>query len=305
MEVLPSTVSIDYYDCGAMADFGGGPSRTAVLTAVARSVHRQEPAPRVLDDYLALDLAGADGVALRERLRAEVPPALLLAFGRWMCVRARFAEDVVERSVRDGVPQYVILGAGLDTFAYRRRDLLDRLGVFEVDHPATQSWKRRRLAAIGVDLPAGLVYAPVDFETQTLREGLGTAGFDFSQPAVFSWLGTAQFLTLDAISATLDAIKDCPAGSRVVLTYNQPRVAVQGVAAQVSAAFVGIATEMGEPFLTRFLPDQIGQLLRQHGFGEMADFGPEDARARYFEGRTGVDVGGAERIITATVMPSG
>jgi O-methyltransferase involved in polyketide biosynthesis len=112
-------------------------------------------------------------------------------------------------------------------------------------------------------------------------------------------------LTLDAISATLDAIMDCPACSRVVLTYNQSGAAVQGVAAQVSAAFVGIATETGEPFLSRFLPAEIDQLLRRHGFGDTADFGPEDVRVRYFEGRTEVDVGGAERIITATVMKSG
>jgi methyltransferase (TIGR00027 family) len=275
-----------------------------VLTAVARSVHREEPPPWVLNDYLALDLAGVEGLALRERLVAEVPASLLLAFGRWMCVRARFAEDLVERSVRDGVAQYVILGAGLDSFAYRRRDLLDRLRVFEVDHPATQSWKRQRLGAIGVDLPVGLVYAPVDFEIQTLREGLGAVGFGFGQPAVFSWLGTVQFLTLDAIKATLGTVSACLAGSRVVVTYNQPLSAVQGVAAQVSAAFVGIATEMGEPFVSRFLPDQIAQLLRQHGFGDTADFGPEDARVRYFEGRTEVDVGGAERIITATVAQS-
>lgn len=93
------------------------------------------------EDYLALDLADVEGLVLRERLRAEVPPALLLAFARWMSVRGRLAEDVVERSVNDGVTQHGILGAGLDSFGYRRRDLLDRLGVFEVDHPATQSWK--------------------------------------------------------------------------------------------------------------------------------------------------------------------
>lgn len=113
---------------------------------------------------------------MRERLWAGVPPALLMAFGRWICVRARLAEDVVERSVSDGVTQYVILGAGLDSFAYRRRDLLDWLQVFEIDHPVTQLWKRRRLGAIGVELPVGLVYAPVDFEIQTLREGLGGSG---------------------------------------------------------------------------------------------------------------------------------
>jgi methyltransferase (TIGR00027 family) len=180
--------------------------------------------------------------------------------------------------------------------------LLDRLRVFEVDHPATQSWKRQRLGAMGVDLPVDLVYVPVDFGIQTLREGLEAVGFGFSRPAVFSWLGTLQFLTREAIDTTLDTIIDCPAGSRVVVTYNQPRSAVRGVAAQVSAAFVGIAPAMGEPFVSRFLPDEIAQLLLQHGFGDLADFGPEDARVRYFEGRAEVDLGGAERIITAKVM---
>jgi methyltransferase (TIGR00027 family) len=298
-----SILGIDNYDPETVAD--GSPSRTAILTAVARAVHREEPLPWVLDDYLALGLADVGGVALHERLRDEVPRELLLAFGRWMGARGRFVEDIVERWVSEGIFQYVILGAGLDSFAYRRRDLLDRLAVFEVDHPATQAWKRHRLAALGVDVPVGLVYAPVDFELDTLTDGLRAAGFDFGQRAIFSWIGTVQFLTLGAIDATLDAIMDCAAGSRVVLTYNLPRDAAHGVLAEVSAAFVGIATEMGEPFVSRFLPDEIDHLLRRHGFGETEDFGPDDARARYFAGRTDVEVGGAERIITATVMPSG
>ena len=109
-----------------------------MLTAVARALRREEPRPWVIDDYLALGLAGREGAALRERLRAELPHPFLVAFSRWMCVRARFPEDTVEQAAADGVRQYVILGAGLDSFAYRRHDLLDRLRVFEVDHPASQ-----------------------------------------------------------------------------------------------------------------------------------------------------------------------
>src|SRR6516165_9582026 len=105
----------------------GRPSRTAVLTAVARAIHRQEPRPWVMDDFLALGLAGQEGMALAGRLRAELPRPYLLAFSRWVCVRARFAEDVVEQAAASGTGQYVILGAGLDSFAYRRRDLLGRL----------------------------------------------------------------------------------------------------------------------------------------------------------------------------------
>ena len=287
-----------------VGDGDRGPSRTAVLTAVARAVHREEPRPWVLDDYLALGLAGPEGLALRERLRAELPAPFVVAFSRWVYVRARFAEDVVERAAAGGVGQYVILGAGLDSFAYRRRDLLDRLRVFEVDHPATQRWKRRRLAELGAGIPASLVFAPVDFERQTLRQGLEQAGFDFGQLAVFSWVGVTMYLTLDAICATLATMAGCRAGSRVVLTYNQPPAVLGGTTAQVAAAFAGIAAEMGEPFVSRFLPGQIDQLLREHGFGEIADFGPDEARAGYFQGRTDIDIAGAQRLIAATVMPA-
>lgn len=287
-----------------MEDAVRGPSRTAVLTAVARAVHREEPQPWVIDDYLALGLAGQEGLALRERLRAELPRDFLLAFGRWMCVRARFPEDVVEQAAAGGVRQYVILGAGLDSFAYRRHDLLARLRVFEVDHPATQRWKRRRLAELGVDSPAGLVFAPVDFERQTLREGLAAAGFDFGQLAIFSWVGVTMYLTLDAINATLATMAGCPVGTQVVLTYNQPPAALAGTTGQIAAAFAGIAAEMGEPFVSRFLPGQIDHLLREHGFGEIADFGPDEARATYFQGRAEVEIAGAQRLVTATVMPA-
>jgi methyltransferase (TIGR00027 family) len=275
-----------------------------VLTAVARALHREEPQPWVIDDYLAPGLTGQEGLALRERLRTELPRLFVLAFCRWVCVRARFAEDIVEQAAGAGVRQYVILGAGLDSFAYRHNDLLDRLRVFEVDHPATQRWKRQRLAELGVDSPASLVFAPVDFERQTLREGLEEAGFDFRQRAVFSWVGVTMYLTLDAIDATLAAMAGCRAGTRVVLTYNQPPAALSGTTAQVAAAFAGIAAEMGEPFVSRFLPGEIGELLRKHGFGDIVDFGPDEARATYFHGRADVEIAGAQRLIAATVRPA-
>src|SRR4029079_12066623 len=121
------------------------PSQSAILIAAARALHREEPPPLVLDDTLALPLAGDDATAMTERLRTTLPREALLAFSRWCCVRARLPEDVVEKAIDDGVGQYVILGAGLDSFGYRRPELLDRLRVFEVDHPASQAWKRQRL----------------------------------------------------------------------------------------------------------------------------------------------------------------
>ena len=210
------------------------PSRTAVMTAAARAFHREEPQPWVIDDYLALDLAGPEGPALLDRPRAEVPRPYLLALSRWVCVRARFPEDLVEQSIAGGVAQYVILGAGLDSFAYRRRDLLDRLRVFEVDHPATHAWKRQRLAELSMEPPTSLVFAPIDFERQTLREGLEQAGFDFAELAVFSWMGVTMYLTLDAINATLATLAQCRAGTRVVLTYNQPPAALTSSDAKIT-----------------------------------------------------------------------
>jgi len=269
-----------------------GPSRTAVLTAAARALHREEPQPWVMDDYLALDLAGQEGLALLNRLRAEVPRPYLLAFSRWVCVRARFPEDLVERAVAGGVAQYVILGAGLDSFAYRRRDLLDRLRVFEVDHPATQAWKRRRLAELGVELPTSLVFAPIDFERQTLREGLERAGFDFAKLAVFSWMGVTMYLTLDAINATLATMAKCRPGSRVVLTYNQPLDVLTRGDAEITGAMAGLAAKMGEPFISRFRTAEIARLLRQHGFGEFTDFGSDEARAAYFPGHPDIEIAG-------------
>jgi methyltransferase (TIGR00027 family) len=256
-----------------------------------------------MDDYLALDLAGPEGVALLARLRAEVPRPYLLAFSRWVCVRARFPEDIVARAAASGVGQYVILGAGLDSFAYRRGDLMSRLRVFEVDHPGTQEWKRQRLGEVGVKRPAGLVFAPVDFERQTLREGLERAGFHSGQPAVFSWIGVTMYLTADAIHATLATMAQGLAGTRVVLTYNQPLAALTDSDAQITATFAGLAAKMGEPFISRFRPAEMARMLDQHDFGEITDFGPDEARAAYFPGRPNVPIAGAQRLVAATVRP--
>jgi methyltransferase (TIGR00027 family) len=280
------------------------PSRTAVLTAVARAVHREEPPPWVIDDYLAQPLAGQEGRALLDRLRAEVPRPHLVAFSRWMCVRARFPEDIAGQAAATGTTQYVILGAGLDSFAYRRGDLLRRLRVLEVDHPATQVRKRRRLAELGIQPPAGLVFAPVDFEHQTLQDGLAQAGFDFGQLAVVSWVGVTMYLTLDAIHATLATLAGCHPGSRVVLTYNLPPAALTGSTAQIAATFAALAADMGEPFLSRFHPTGIAQMLHNHGFGQITDFGPDQARVAYFPGQADVEIAGAQRLIAATVAPA-
>jgi methyltransferase (TIGR00027 family) len=272
-----------------------------VKTAAARALHREEPPPWVLDDQLALALAGDEGASITRSMRDELSAEDLLTFSRWMCVRARLAEDVVERAVAAGTGQYAILGAGLDSFAYRRPDLLGRLRVFEVDHPASQAWKRERLADLGVDLPASLVFAPVDFETQTLRAGLETAGFDFAAGAVFSWLGVTMYLTLAAIEATLETVAACPPGSRIVLTYNLPLSALDGQGRAIGSRMSRSAGDVGEPWLSFFTPAEAEALLRRYGFAKVDHFGPAEAIRTYFAGRPDVRLGMPQRLLVATV----
>jgi methyltransferase (TIGR00027 family) len=255
----------------------------------------------VLDDPLALPLAGDDGPAIMARLRSELSPESLLGFTRWVCVRARLPEDIVEAAVADGVRQYVILGAGLDSFAYRRPDMLSVLHVFEVDQPASQAWKRQRLEELGITPPANLTYAPIDFENQTLSEGLGSAGFDFRTPAVFSWIGVTMYLTIDAIHSTLATLATCAPGTQIVLTYNLPKSALQDRAVELDMTIQRFASETGETFLSLFTPEEMEKLLIEHGYGEIKHFGPEEAVRTYFAGRSDVRFGGAQRLICATV----
>ena len=256
----------------------------------------------MLDDTLALQLAGKEGLGLRDRLRAEVRGDDLLAFSRWVCVRSRYAEDIVEQQAVTGVGQYVILGAGLDTFAYRRPD--PDLRVYEVDHPATQAWKQRRLADLGVAIPGNLVFVPVDFERQGLGPTLEEAGFTFGERAVFSWLGVTMYLTPGAIGQTLSTIAHAAAGTRMVLTYNQPDRVLDDHAIRVTSAMRSIAAGFGEPFVTLFTPGEIDALLREHGFDEMEHIGRDEARSRYFGGRQDVEIAGAQALVSAMVRSS-
>jgi methyltransferase (TIGR00027 family) len=139
------------------------------MAAVGRVLHRGGPPPHILDDCLAADLAGEEGRTILEGMRANVTPARLHAFQAWTAARSRFVEDFARSAVADGIDQYVILGAGLDSFAYRHLDLADRLTVFEVDHPFSQAWKRSRLEKLHISVPRNVVFAAADFETQSLR----------------------------------------------------------------------------------------------------------------------------------------
>jgi methyltransferase (TIGR00027 family) len=262
------------------------PSRTALRVAMRRAAHQLFDNPKVLDDPIAMPIIGPKAA---EKLRTESPDAFGkfgLGIRAFMVARSRYAEDALARSMKRGATQYVILGAGLDTFAYRNPYVESALRVFEVDYPATQEWKRRNLKEAEIAIPASVTYAPVDFEHQTLAEGLRLAGFDAASPTFFSWLGVTMYLTDDAITSTFRLIASTPPGGGVAFDYAIPieslsflgRVAMRAMMQRVAAA--------GEPFVTFFEPDALKARLLGLGFHGIEDLGADEINARYFGNRS-------------------
>ena len=244
------------------------PSRTALAAAAYRAAHQVLEDGRVFKDPLALTILGLDADAIRGNAQLNDARQGIRFF---VAARANIAERALGLGVETrGVGQLVVLGAGLDTFAYRN-PYGDRLRVFEVDHPATQAWKRRRLEETGIAIPGNVTYAPVDFEREVLSEQLAAAGLDPGVRTVFTWLGVLPYLTAEAITATLSYIAAHPAGAEVVFDYAEPpdrideayRARHQERAARVAAA--------GEPFLSYFVPDQLHAQLRGLGLSEIED----------------------------------
>jgi len=272
-----------------------------MLTAAARALYREDPKPWVLEDSFALELAGDGGTSMLSLMRARLSRDELMAFSRWVCVRSRVVEDLVQRALSEGIRQYVILGAGLDSFAYRRADLLDRLRVFEVDHNASQRWKRQRLEQLSIPIPKNLVFAPVDFESQSLTEGLMASGFEADAPAAFSWIGVTMYLTTDAIRKTLRAVASFGHGNQMVLTYNQPMSTLDAFSRRVTDTLAHAIGQAGEPFISLFTPEAAQALMGQEGFRGIQYYGGDEARRDYFQNREDVLIAGAQRILIAAV----
>jgi methyltransferase (TIGR00027 family) len=239
--------------------------------------------PKILDDPLALRIIGPDAEsALRSNPERFQKSRYLRAF---IVLRSRYTEDELAHAIQRGVRQYVILGAGLDTFAYRNPYLGSRLRVFEVDHPATQSWKRARLREAKIAIPDSLTFAPVDFERQTLADGLSRAGFRADAAAFFSLLGVVVYLTKTAVMETFKFIASLPSGSEIVFDYSISPSALsesQRFFHEVGASRVA---NVGEPWITYFDPPSLASELRGLGFKHVEDFGPEEANHRYFKDR--------------------
>jgi methyltransferase (TIGR00027 family) len=276
-------------------------SDTAALTAVLRAAHQLvDDEPRIVDDPIAVRLLEDASERIAAQRAALLSPGLM-GFRAAVVLRSRYAEDQLIQAVERGVGQFVILGAGLDTFAYRQPAFGRGLQIYEVDHPATQAWKRERLAGAHIAVPDNLHWAPIDFEQQTLAAGLRETGFDTSQPAFFSWLGVTQYLTLAAIDATLRVVAALPSPSTIVLSFILPDADLPSEEAVGARAIAEDAATKGEPWLTRISPPELAARLASLGFREVIHLIPEQANARYFAGRRdGLRAPYAAQLISAT-----
>jgi len=255
----------------------GQPSRTALGAALQRAAHQTADGGRIFSDPFARSILGRDADAMIEAVAADPAMGQMRLF---MAARSRFAEDGLAAAVTRGVRQAVILGAGLDTFALRNPHAVLGLRVFEVDHPATQSWKRERLLEANLAVPATLTFAPVDFTRQGLAEELASAGFQATQPAYFVWLGVVPYLRREAISAILQFIAGVP-GSEVVFDYSEPLENYSPERRANVAAVAERTAAIGEPWLSYLDPAEIAKDLLDRGFGELDDIGLADIAALY------------------------
>jgi methyltransferase (TIGR00027 family) len=247
------------------------PSRTAMVTALARSLHLLHYGHRaLLTDPYAWPLVGADADAIVSATRPLVGD-LEVPLTTWLAARARLTEDWLEAARAE---QYVVLGAGLDSFAWRQRG---DIRVFEVDHPATQAWKRARTEELGMPRPEPLRLVPVDFERDPLAPALAEAGLDRLRPTFVSWLGVVPYLTRPAIVETLSHLPRCS----LAVGYVPPNEAQDEDARQVGAAMEDMVHTLGEPFLTTTTPPEFAGLVAEAGFTVVEDVGAHDIEPRY------------------------
>jgi methyltransferase (TIGR00027 family) len=259
----------------------GEPSRTAFAAAVHRAAHQLLEQERIFADPLALRILGEDGETVMRR--AEDDP-LRRGMRFFIAARTRLAEDALAAAVEHGAAQLVVLGAGLDTFAYRN-PFEGRLRVFEVDHPATQAWKRKRLEDAGIAIPASLTFAPIDFERETLSAGLAASGFYPERQSFFTWLGVVPYLTPEAMWATLDFIAKLPAAAHVIFDYSDPPNSLSARDREAHDRRAARVASLGEAWLNYLSPSPLRAGLLELGFTEVEDLGPPEIAARFFPNR--------------------
>jgi methyltransferase (TIGR00027 family) len=251
--------------------------------AIRRAVHQLMDQPRVFEDPIAIAIIGDEAAKLKERPDKFDHPSSRHVRAL-MAARSRFAEDEMMSAIASGASQYVIVGAGLDTYAYRTQS--SRLRVFEVDHPDTQAWKRTRLQAAGIVTPGSLTFVPMDFGEETLSSALQRSGFEAGQVTFFSWLGVSPYPTADAAMATLAFIGSMPTGSGVVFDYAVSRSSLDPIEQMAMDSLASRVSEAGEPVRLFLDPRALERMLRSAGFRGIEDLGPAEIDGRYFAGRT-------------------
>jgi methyltransferase (TIGR00027 family) len=295
---LCSSVSLSLWPLAGKALEEGKPSSTARGTALQRAAHQLLETPRVFDDPVALGIFGAEGVRWLglnlDRYRTQASRAMRA----FLVMRSRYAEDRLAGAYARGVRQYVVLGAGLDTFACRNPHR--GLRVFEVDFPATQRWKRDLLKAREIALPRSLTFAPVDFERQTLAQGLEATGWRADRPTFYSWLGVTIYLSAGAVRDTLASVARGARGSEIVFDFAPPPETMGESERRSHLRQAAAVARLGEPWVSYFEPERFAAELRGAGYASAQHLGADDMNARYFSGRSdGFRMLGSGRMMSA------
>jgi methyltransferase (TIGR00027 family) len=283
-----------------MGEAAEAPDNTAVRVALWRALHVEiDPPPHVFEDEIGLQLAAPDD---DWRERGDMHPVGTARFRASIVARARFVEDLVTEQADHDLAQYVILGAGLDTFAQRRQEIASRLRVFEVDQPGTQVWKRRRLIELGYDIPDWLRLVPVDFDGgESWWDRLVEAGFDTGRPTIVASTGVTMYLTRAANRATLQQVATLAPGSTFATTFLLPAELLdEDDRAGLEAAQNG-ARASGTPFISFFTPEEMLALAREAGFRDVRHVSAAYLNERYFAGRTdGLRTSRGEELLLAS-----
>jgi len=264
--------------------------------AAYRAIHQTLDGGSIFRDPYACRILSAETLATLDEIAADLSLRPMRLF---VAARSRYSEDGLAACVARGVQQIVVLGAGLDTFSLRNPFADQGVRVFEVDFPATQDWKREELERAALAIPASLTFAPVDFERQSIADGLARSGFRLEQPAFFQWLGVVPYLTRQAISDTLDLIVGIPE-AEVVFDYAEP---FENYAPDRRAHIMGVAESAaarGEPWLSLFDPAELSELLCGKGFGTIEDLGLAELSERYYGAlKAGIPIGPGAHVVRA------
>ena len=259
-------------------------SRTIEIPAIMRALHQTlDDDPKILSDSIAPRLIDPDDN------RQWLAPLLDHSFAKqWragFALRARYTEDCLAERVQHRARQYVILGAGLDSFAYRQPPWANSLRIYEVDHPITQQWKCDRLRSADIAIPSNLTFVPIDFERASIPDALQAAGFAFDSQTLCSWMGVTQYLTPEALESTFRFVLSLPPPSEIIFSFILPQKEISGTEAEAMMIAARRAAEVGEPWVARFRPAELAAKLRLMGFSQIVHLTPEEAGERYFHRR--------------------